>query len=145
MHKLQDRFPQVCKAMETVLAILVMIAMLLYAFHLVFQTNLISGLLTGETDFSTVLENVFGLVIGIEFIEMLCRPDSQAVLEVLIFLTARHIIIGNPTPIEMVILVIAVCVLCIVRRGLFILKMKTVDLEDRFREHENGKAAGKEN
>lgn len=132
MQKLQDKFPFICKLAETIIAIFILIAMSLYAFHLVFQTNLVSGLLTGETNFSEILEAALSLVIGIEFIEMLCRPDSQTVLEVLIFLIARHMIIETPSPAGLVMLVSAVCILCVVRRALHIVKLKTQPLEDQY-------------
>jgi len=132
MHKLQEKLPAVCKQLETIFAILILISMVLYTFHLVFQTDLIIGLLTGETRFTEVLESILSLVIGIEFIEMLCRPDSQTVLEVLIFLIARHMIIEMPSPTGLFILVIAVCILCVVRRALHINKIKTAELEKQY-------------
>lgn len=46
---------------------------------------------SGNTaEFLIFLEDMFSLVVGIEFIKMLCRPSADNVIEVLIFLTARH-------------------------------------------------------
>ena len=58
------------------------------------------------------------LVIGIEFLEMLCRPSSENVIEVLIFLVARHMIVGDTTPYQDFVSVISVALLCVVRRYL---------------------------
>ena len=58
------------------------------------------------------------LVIGIEFLGMLCRPSSENVIEVLIFLVARHMIVGDTTPYQDFVSVISVALLCVVRRYL---------------------------
>lgn len=136
MDNIQNQLPRLCKFLETVLAIVIFLGMLLYGYHLLFMEGIFMGLVTGEASFLEFLEVIFGLVIGIEFIEMLCRPDSQTVLEVLIFLLARHMIIETPSPAGLFISVIAVCVLCVVRRALHITKIKTLNLEDEFIEHE---------
>ena len=40
--------------------------------------------------FMEYLDAVFNVVIGIEFLKMLCKPSSANIIEVLIFLIARH-------------------------------------------------------
>ena len=75
-------------------------------------------LLTDTSDFKDYLEQIFLLVIGIEFLVMLCRPNSENVIEILIFLVARHMIVGDTTPYEDFVSVVSVVILCIVRRYL---------------------------
>ena len=54
---------------------------------------------SGNTaEFLIFLEDMFSLVVGIEFIKMLCRPSADNVIEVLIFLTARHMIVAEAHP-----------------------------------------------
>lgn len=54
---------------------------------------------SGNTaEFLIFLEDMFSLVVGIEFIKMLCQPSADNVIEVLIFLTARHMIVAEAHP-----------------------------------------------
>ncbi len=50
--------------------------------------------------FMSYLERIFTIVIGIEFLKMLCRPTSENVLETIIFLIARNMVINHGTPLE---------------------------------------------
>ncbi|SEI51373.1 hypothetical protein SAMN02910453_0620 [Lachnospiraceae bacterium A10] len=50
--------------------------------------------------FMSYLEQIFTIVIGIEFLKMLCRPTSENVLETIIFLIARNMVINHGTPVE---------------------------------------------
>ncbi len=50
--------------------------------------------------FLLYLDAVFNVVIGIEFMKMLCKPSSANIIEVLIFLIARHMIVTSTTPLE---------------------------------------------
>jgi len=43
------------------------------------------------------LEELFYIIIAIEFLKMLCKPNADTIIEVLIFLEARHMIIGETT------------------------------------------------
>ena len=75
--------------------------------------------------FSDFLENVLAVVIGIEFLKMLCRPNSDNILETIIFVVARHMIINtSTTPLDDLISTIAIILLCIMRRYLKIAKEK---------------------
>ncbi len=64
------------------------------------------------------------IVIGIEFLQMLCRPNSDNVMEVLIFLVARHMILGDTTPVDDFVSVISVGILCALRRYLHVTRKK---------------------
>ena len=58
--------------------------------------------------FMAYLEQIFTIVIGIEFLKMLCRPTSENVLETIIFLIARNMVINHGTPLENLISAIAI-------------------------------------
>ena len=64
------------------------------------------------------MEQIFMLVIGVEFLVMLCRPNSENVMEVLIFLVARHMIVGETTSFEDFVSVVSITILCVVLRYL---------------------------
>ena len=58
--------------------------------------------------FMEYLDAVFNVVIGIEFLKMLCKPSSANIIEVLIFLIARHMIVQTTTPLEDLLSVVGV-------------------------------------
>ena len=76
-------------------------------------------------EFLIFLEDMFSLVVGIEFIKMLCRPSADNVIEVLIFLTARHMIVGGSSSLDIFLSVLSVALLYGVRYGLRLMKRRT--------------------
>ena len=71
---------------------------------------------SGSTaDFLLFLEDMFSLVVGIEFIKMLCKPSAENVIEVLVFLIARHMIIGSNSALDILLSVVSVTLLYGVR------------------------------
>ncbi|MGN1181229.1 MAG: hypothetical protein ACI4SD_08435 [Suilimivivens sp.] len=104
--------------LELIVAVLTLIGILLSILSLVKDVGIFRQILTDTSVFKQYLEQIFTLVIGIEFLVMLCRPNSENVIEVLIFLVARHMIVGDTTPYEDFVSVISVVILCIARRYL---------------------------
>ena len=66
--------------------------------------------------FMEFLDMVFNVVIGIEFMKMLCKPNTANIIEALIFLMARHMIIQTTTAFEDLLAVISICMLFLFRR-----------------------------
>ncbi len=66
--------------------------------------------------FLEYLDAVFNVVIGIEFIKMLCKPSSANIIEVLIFLIARHMIVTATTPLEDLLSVVRIGIIFYFRR-----------------------------
>ena len=100
------------------MAVLVSLGILLSIFSIVSDVRIFRELMSHPNIFKEYLEQIFMLVIGVEFIEMLCRPNSENVIEVLIFLVARHMIVGETSPYHDFVSVISIALLCIVRRCL---------------------------
>lgn len=117
-EKLRKIIQKICGLLDLIAACLVLIAILCSIFSLVRDASVFQRLLTDPSEFKHYLEQVFMLVIGIEFLGMLCRPSSENVIEVLIFLVARHMIVGDTTPYQDFVSVISVALLCVVRRYL---------------------------
>lgn len=113
-----------CHILELVAALLVLVGIVLALVSLLRDISLFQALASETDAFSEYLEKIFTVVIGIEFLQMLCRPDSEYVLEILIFLVARHMIVGHTTPYEDFVSVISVILLCMVRRYLRIMKQQ---------------------
>lgn len=66
--------------------------------------------------FLEFLDAVFNVVIGLEFIKMLCKPSSANIIEVLIFLISRHMIIQTTTASEDLLAVVSIGILFFFRR-----------------------------
>lgn len=118
MSKIKKWVHNICQVLEMIAAGLVSIGILLALISVATNLSVFRDLLKDPTVFKEYLDTIFTLVIGIEFLEMLCRPNSENVLEVLIFLVARHMIAGSTTPMEDFISVISVSLLCVLRRYL---------------------------
>ena len=88
-------------------------------------------------------EQVFLVVIGVEFLKMLCRPTADNVLETIIFLVARHmIVVTTTTPLDDLISTISIVLLCFVRRYLKEHRMKDKMREEDWRRLEESDESG---
>ena len=72
--------------------------------------------------FLEYLDAVFNVVIGIEFMKMLCKPSSANIIEVLVFLIARHMIVQTTTPLEDLLSILSISLLFIFRRLMLMTK-----------------------
>ena len=68
--------------------------------------------------FTKFLANALSLVVGVEFVKMLCRHSAQTVVEVLMFATARQMVVEHMAPTQTLIGVIAIAVLFAIRKFL---------------------------
>lgn len=118
MEKLKKNVQKVCETLELTMAVIVLAGVVLAIISLVKDVELIQSLLKDTAHFREFLVKVFAIVIGIEFLEMLCRPNSDNVMQVLIFLIARHMIVGETTPYEDFFSVLSVVILFLLSRYL---------------------------
>ena len=118
MKKFEAFIQKTCRILELALAVLVMIGIVL-ALLSFFKDGVIFIELLGNIDmFQQYLDRIFIIVIGIEFLQMLCRPNSDNVIEVIIFLAARHMTVSNTSPYQDFVSVISIVLLCLVRQFL---------------------------
>ncbi len=118
MKMLNKYVHKICDALELAVAVLVLAGVILTMFSSFKDFNLFRELADKTSVFQQYLERIFVIVIGIEFLKMLCRPNSDYVLEILIFLVARHMVVGETTPYEDFVSVVGVVLLCLARRYL---------------------------
>lgn len=117
MKKIVKVLHQICRLLELVVAVFVLVGIFLAIVSLLKDDiKLFEELLSDVSAFQHYLENIFVLVIGIEFLEMLCHPNSDNVIQVLIFLVARHMIVGETTPYEDFVSVLSIAVLFVLRK-----------------------------
>lgn len=118
MERLKASVKLICLGLEMIAACLMLVGILLTICSLVKDVDLFRHLFEDTSAFREYMEKILTLVIGIEFLMMLCRPNSENVLEVLIFLVARHMIVGETTPYQDFVSVVSVTILCVTRRYL---------------------------
>ncbi len=121
MKKFVKSLQNICRVLELIVALFVLGGIVLAIMSLLKDDiKIFQELLNDITVFRHYLEKVFIIVIGIEFLEMLCHPNSDNVIQVLIFLVARHMIVETTTPYEDLVSVISVTMLFLLRRYLHI-------------------------
>jgi len=59
-------------------------------------------------DFERILSSVLTLVIGVEFIKMLCKHTPETVIDVLLFAIARYIVIYHDNTLDLLIGAVAI-------------------------------------
>lgn len=70
--------------------------------------------------FNDFLKDMFNIIIGIELLKMLCQHSLDSVVEVLLFAVARMMIIDHVKIWEMLIGIVAIAILFLIRKFLFV-------------------------
>ena len=105
-----------CNLLELFMALIVLAAILIACCSLgsafiEFWENRLS-----KEAFLVFVGYVFNILIGIEFLKMLCQPSGDTVLEVLIFLVARHMILDHTTAVENLITILSIGILFAIKK-----------------------------
>ena len=137
MQKFKKVIQRISTVLEQAVAVLVLIGIVFSLYSLVKDFVVFQGLLSNVSMFRDYLEDIFTIVIGLEFLQMLCRPNSDNIMEVLIFLVARHMIITDTTPYEDFVSVISIILLCVLRRYLHNTRVKEHSESDAMSDEEN--------
>lgn len=114
--KLRKLILKICDALELLIAFCVGVALL--ASVVLFVPDMIEVLCAeGSTEmFLVFLGQVFNLVVGIEFMKLLCKPSTDNVIEIVIFLVARHMIITTESAMDIFLSVLSIGILCALRK-----------------------------
>lgn len=107
---------RVCDIIELVLAVLTIVGIVIAIVGLVPQIGEFWNNRYEVRQLIWYLEMVFNIVIGVEFLKMLCRPDADTVVEVLLFLVARHMIIEETGALEDLLSIISMAILFAVKK-----------------------------
>lgn len=116
LFKLHQLVFQTAQYFEILVAVIVIIGLLII---LTTVPGELINLYTGGA-FTDFLMTTFNIIIGIELLKMLCRHDLDSVVEVLLFAVARSIIIEHMPILETLIGIIAIAVLFLIRKFLFV-------------------------
>ena len=103
---------------EIALSIVIIIVIALSGLRLILTTAGTS-IMDMDTSFFTIfLSQALSLVVGVEFVKMLCRHSAQTVVEVLLFATARQMVVEHLDPVQTLIGIIGIAILFAVRKYL---------------------------
>ncbi len=116
LHKIAIIISRFTLILEFIISIFVFLGLFIMFTKL---PNYISEL-AATGDFNNFLKMMFNLIIGIEFIKMLCRHDLDSVVEVLLFAVARYMIVEHLSIYQTLVGVIAIAILFVIRKYLFI-------------------------
>ena len=103
---------------EIVLSIVIIIVIALSGLRLILTTAGTSVMDMDTSFFSFFLSQALSLVVGVEFVKMLCRHSAQTVVEVLLFATARQMVVEHLDPVQTLIGIIGIAILFAVRKYL---------------------------
>ena len=124
IKKIEKVLHYVVEVVEIVVAIITLCAMIYLLFTEVakiFDHNFVVN--EHLSDSKHFLENILGIVIGLEFVSMLVDFTPANILEVLVLAISRHVIINHSDPVSTI-----VCVVCIA--GLFAIRRFLIPRED---------------
>lgn len=121
-HRIRKHFNEwiynIARYTEIVLSIVILIVIALAGLRLIYAITETS-IMNMDIDFFTkFLANALSLVVGVEFVKMLCRHSAQTVVEVLMFATARQMVVEHMAPTQTLIGVIAIAILFAIRKFL---------------------------
>ncbi len=116
MERIRKRLYKLGEAVELVMAGVIICAIIVGGVALVPEFFMYWGDRLQKGAFLGFLESVLNIVIGIEFVKMLCKPDPKEVIEVLVFFVSRYMIVHETSALENLLAVLSVCILFFSRR-----------------------------
>lgn len=117
-RKIRNAIYDSCDFLELVMALIMVVAIVVAVVALWGPfMEFVNGRFEHDA-FLTFVGYIFNILIGIEFLKMLSRPSADTVLEVLIFLVARHMVIEDTTVVENLLSIISIGTLFAIKKYL---------------------------
>ena len=118
LQKIRTTLYNSCNILELLMAVVVLITIIIAGFSLGDAFMKFWNTRFSNDAFLTFTGSIFNILIGIEFLKMLCQPSEDTVLEVLMFLVARHMIIEPTTVYENLVTIISIGLLFAIKKYL---------------------------
>ncbi|MGN0985066.1 MAG: transporter [Candidatus Enterenecus sp.] len=125
-QKVQNFLYDVAFFLELAAAFLVIILIICQVVGLGIEMFSDAAGLFDSDNFTHFLELALNIVVGIEFLKMLCRHNMDAVIEVLLFTLARHLIVNQHSMVEGLLCIVSIAILFVVRKFLFVSQIDKV-------------------
>ena len=113
-----DIIYNISRYVEIALSIVILVVIALAGIRLIMEIADTSVSSMDTEFFTSFLSQALSLVVGVEFVKMLCQHSAQTVVEVLMFATARQMVVEHLGPIETLIGVLSIAVLFAIRKYL---------------------------
>lgn len=120
LYRFLTRFEHGLDLIEVTLGIIVVVGLLICFMPLLHRIPLMANHETGIHNFRLFLEELFDLVLGIEFVKMLIKHTPGSVLEVVLFSIARHMVINETTPLQDMITILSIGIIFAIRKYLYV-------------------------
>lgn len=114
----------IATAIEIGVSLIVLAAILIASYSLIKELGLFGGSPVQAATFDVFLNHALNLVIGLEFIKMLVRRTTTALIEVLSYAIARQLVVYHTTSLELLIGVLAIAALFAIRKYLYFNSME---------------------
>ena len=121
-HTIRKHFNEVIynvsRYTEIALSLVILVVIALSGFRLILEVAGTSVTAMDTEFFTSFLSQALSLVVGVEFVKMLCQHSAQTVVEVLMFATARQMVVEQLGPNETLLGVISIAILFAIRKYL---------------------------
>ena len=111
---------RLAQILETLVGAVLVVAICAALFSVMEEAGLLWKSAGNSHIFHDFLASAFTVVIGVEFLKMLCRHSMRSVIEVVLFATARKMVVEHVGAMETLLMVIAMAILFLIRKYLFI-------------------------
>lgn len=118
LKKIRKFLDKISDVMELLMAIIVLVAVVVALLNLKTPFLEFVNSHVGDAAFLDFMTYILNIVIGIEFFKMLCKPGTDTVLEVLMFVVARHMIVHDTSAVENLLTIIGIAIIVVIKRRL---------------------------
>ena len=118
--KIRIRIAGAASLMESLIAIIVLIAILITGVRVVGEVFTLWTTPDASDGFTIFIGHAFNLIIGVEFIKMLAKHTPGSAIEVLLFTIARGLVVEHTSPVENLIGIITIGLIFVIRKYLFV-------------------------
>lgn len=123
-HTIRKRFNEViyhvARYTEILLSVGILFVIAKASVPLIYQLTHIPILDMDMDTFTQFLAQALSLVVGVEFVKMLCKHTAETMVEVLMFAIARQMVVEHQGSFETLIGVVAIAILFAVRKFLLL-------------------------
>lgn len=124
---------QITRYAEIVLSVVILLAIVMAGIPLFLELiKMPSKGMMGMDYFTEFLAHALSLVVGVEFVKMLCKHTAETVVEVLLFAIARQMVVEHYATGETLLGVISIAVLFAIRKFLLLREDDKTPRMDKF-------------
>ncbi len=117
--RFEESMLHVANCLELFISVLMIIMLIILSLKFFMTVVDSRSYVNGQDNLTTFLTMALNLAVGVEFVKMLCKHTPETIIEVLLFATARQMIVYHASAYETLIGVAAIAGLFATRKYLF--------------------------